>query len=74
MEPNSMNKFEHPKHAFQTSEIDGKELRDWFAGIVLSEYLAKGLPNNSEESKCLAEVAYDIADAMLEARKQDGGA
>ena len=69
-----MSKFEHPKHALQSGDEIGIALRDWFAGIVLIEYLAKGLPNNSDELESLAAVTYVLADAMLEARKQGGGA
>lgn len=51
--------------------------RDWFAGMALQALIASGAPEPNEEDlegqdikDYLADVAYEYADAMLEARKK----
>lgn len=45
----------------------GMTLRDWFAGQVISS--VKGWHPADRKGKSAAEIAYEIADTMLEARK-----
>jgi hypothetical protein len=47
------------------SRTQGMSLRDWFAGQALTGLLA----NRSMNLTYAAEVAYNMADAMLAARK-----
>ena len=54
--------------AFPCEQSDGMNLRDYFAAKALN-----GLINYSpepEEHKLIAELCYQLADAMMEARKQ----
>ncbi len=49
---------------------NGLTLRDWFAGLTLSSGSRppdKEAPENSQE---MAALCYEMADAMLEARKK----
>jgi hypothetical protein len=48
----------------------GMTLRDWFAGMAL-QGRATRLGNPHEHRDLLASDCYDIADAMIEARKGD---
>jgi hypothetical protein len=48
----------------------GMTLRDWFAGMAL-QGKATRLSNPHEHRDILAADCYDIADAMLAARKED---
>ena len=63
------NEADDPKH-------NGMTLRDWFAGqaligiITSSGWEPISESGNSEEPIPVSGVAYAIADAMLEARKQ----
>ena len=45
----------------------GMTLRDWFAGQTLSGMMAH--PGDVGSPKYVAELAYEQADAMMEARK-----
>ena len=54
---------------FEVVEEKGMTLRDWFAGQALT-MLRVGDANNA---RGMAERAYEIADAMLAARKEAGG-
>lgn len=55
--------------AFPTRNAEeGMELRDYFAAAALQGMLAE-LGRNVHSHKVLAKFAYDIADAMMEARK-----
>ena len=62
----------------QHPETPGMTLRDWFAGMALAqignEYVARGEVTRQaqEHAMTLAAHAYNIADAMIAARK--GGA
>jgi hypothetical protein len=47
--------------------IPNINLRDYFAGMALSGLLQES--NVSYEDDALAELAYSLADAMMEARK-----
>jgi hypothetical protein len=47
----------------------GMSLRDWFAGQALTGLLADGKGQHTAE-KWAPHIAYRIADAMLEARKE----
>ena len=51
---------------------EGMSLRDWFAGMALSGYLANPDPEMDLVIEILAKHSYAIADAMLEARKEVG--
>ncbi len=46
---------------------EGMTLRDWFAGQVIAS--VKGWHPADRRGKSSAVIAYEIADAMLEARK-----
>jgi len=54
---------DYPGNAFYDQE--GMSLRDYFAGQAMT-----GLSNFSIHPPEMARKAYDLADAMLEARKQ----
>lgn len=54
---------------------DGMTLRDWFAGQALSGLMANAnMPFAPDYAECepgqIAAASYDIADAMLAARKE----
>ena len=53
---------------YQYAPQDGMSLRDWFAGMALQGFVT----NNGTETPdgALAEWSYDVADAMLAARKE----
>jgi hypothetical protein len=64
--------------AFPTHKEEGMDLRDYFAAKVMEAYLNKTIVsyqhNDSIEIKLpldylIGEAAYQIADAMMEARK-----
>ncbi len=46
----------------------GMSLRDWFAGMALQAMLSDWVFGENEPQ---AQVAYKMADAMIEARKKD---
>ena len=58
-----------------TTMSDGMDLRDWFAGQALQGILPDAFqeaPSNYPEGKLAdtwSAIAYEIADAMLKARK-----
>lgn len=65
--------------AFPSSHYhDGMNLRDWYAGQALAGMLAhstryrprQGAPSNWHDA--ISEEAYELADAMLAARKGGG--
>lgn len=54
-------------------QAPGLELRDLFAGFALAGLTSGYLSDDHaewERKETYAEVAYDLADAMLEARKE----
>ena len=57
-----------------TTMSEGMELRDWFAGLAMQAYIqinAYGDVGNDEiRDKYIAQGAYEIADAMIEIKKQ----
>jgi hypothetical protein len=54
--------------AFPTHREEGMDLRDYFAATALQGMLAED-GGGAASNKDLAEFAYVIADAMMEARK-----
>lgn len=56
---------------------DGMTLRDWFAGQALTSTmrLVTGMEceNGETMAQCFARRAYEMADAMLEARSKQHG-
>jgi hypothetical protein len=58
-----------------TTASEGKDLRDWFAGMALQGILPDAFqeaPLNYPEGKLAdtwSAIAYEIADAMMKARK-----
>lgn len=48
----------------------GMTQRDWFAGQALMGLLAGRQPNNAYPAEHIAEISYDMADAMLAARSK----
>ena len=66
-----------PAFPCQNNWDSGMSLRDWFAGQALKGMLSSGDgvdtedgANNSTEPDDMALVAYEYADAMLEARRK----
>ena len=60
----------------------GMSLRDYFAGQALAGLMSSAEPDQPDQPETLqahedrrlyAEAAYRVADAMLEAREQEGG-
>ena len=50
----------------------GMSLRDWFAGQALAGWMASFTPDCGVKAKQCAELAYELADAMLAARTEGG--
>ena len=50
----------------------GMTLRQWYAGQALQGMLSRLQADGSHECEAIAEMAFTIADAMLEAEKADG--
>lgn len=67
------NKDEHGGSAFPYAAEWGYEagmsLRDWFAGQALAGWMASFSPDCRMKATNCAALAYELADAMLEARK-----
>jgi len=66
---------EFVEYAFATGDHEhggqpGMTLRDYFAGQALAGWLASFGPDDAVKPAGCAEFAYEVADAMLEARKQ----
>jgi len=57
-----------------TTASEGMDLRDYFAGLAMQSYIqinAYGDVSNDEiRDKYIAQGAYEIADAMIEIKKQ----
>ena len=57
-------------HAVKASKpFSGMSLRDWFAGQALAGAIDRWLEVRGSDDKEISGWAYEIADAMLEARK-----
>jgi hypothetical protein len=64
-------------HAFPCAIHEGMTLRDYFAAsiaghcvpIIMSASASGGIPA-ADATKLIADMAYELADAMLEARKR----
>jgi hypothetical protein len=56
----------HPTSG-QTTESEGMDLRDWFAGIVLQGLLASDVHSSVET---FVKQSYRVADAMMKQRKE----
>jgi len=54
-------------HAKRTAKAHETALRDIFAGVALSYYLPKFIPEDATK------ISYQIADLMLEAHKKKKG-
>jgi hypothetical protein len=57
-----------------TTGEDGMSLRDWFAGqalagLVGSECIHLAIPNGAQTDKSMAQMSFELADAMLRARE-----
>lgn len=55
------------EHKDDGGPVNGMSLRDWFAGQALA---CLRHPDDHTDRACNAEWAYQIADAMLAARKE----
>jgi hypothetical protein len=54
-------------------QTDGMTLRDWFAGQALSGIMAHPVQHPDDASASgVASLCYDLADAMIAARKEGG--
>jgi hypothetical protein len=49
---------------------DGMDLRDWFAGMALGSIVLHGI-EIGDSYRDIANAAYALAEAMMEARKDD---
>lgn len=58
-----------PTVAGQTVYSHGMTLRDWFAGQTVAGCAGQWYVKNGASNEKVAEWAYKLADAMLEARK-----
>ena len=55
-----------------TTMAEGKDLRDWFAGLAMQGLIAspRGTPDGSDATdEYYAKCAYIMADAMMKARE-----
>ena len=59
--------FDYGGSSNQLVSYPGMTLRDWFAGQVLAS--AAALPLGEKDCRFRANVAYEMADAMLKARQ-----
>ena len=63
-----------PNSKFNNDETNGMELRDYFAARAMEKFTFDKLPHGIMSTKeCIAYDAtrcYEIADAMMEARKK----
>lgn len=63
-EENFVGGMGHPSKSF----LDKMTLRDWFAGMALQGICAS-MPREIENGWELVKKTYEVADAMIEARK-----
>lgn len=52
--------------------IAPKFLRDWFAGMAMQSLVIQKYVQNEAGRDEVATIAYDVADAMIKARKKPG--
>lgn len=69
-----MNEVENGGPAFPTAMAEGMSLRDYFAGQALAGWLASYPPETSHpvsrnKAADIAELSYEMADAMIKARE-----
>jgi hypothetical protein len=57
----------YPYNPQFNQEHNGMDLRDYFAGQVIIGFLAN--PSTNYSSRLIVPLAYEMADAMMEARK-----
>lgn len=62
------NGYDSPNHGWQHGQ-DGMSLRDYFAAAAL-QGLMNGYHSHPNGVKLCSEIAYEAADAMLQARKE----
>jgi hypothetical protein len=62
--------YDRYPNAIESVLIPGMSLRDWFAGQALRARWGDGTAMTPDDA---ASVAYQIADAMLAARKETAG-
>jgi hypothetical protein len=69
--PHAQRCWDNDAMSWAVHSIGGMTLRDWFAGIALNG-CQRPSADGSEYSKAkdIADAAYEIADAMLAARKE----
>jgi hypothetical protein len=64
------------RNVFDTEEVSGMSLRDWFAGqgiVAYTQLHIAAVDEFSWSAKQVAKEAYEIADAMLKKREKKGG-
>lgn len=68
-----MDEFAFPHVNFVGQKITGMTLRDYFAGQAMQAFIVKGvIPTDGLNKKqAITIMAYETADAMLEARKNE---
>ena len=65
-----MKAFPTLKDSGHITTQDGMDLRDWFAGMALTSIALHGIEMDDSPSE-IAKTAYVLAEAMMEARKDD---
>jgi hypothetical protein len=50
---------------------DGMELRDYFAAKAMQGFVLSGLDLMTIQDDAICQASYDLADAMMEARKEN---
>jgi hypothetical protein len=63
------DKFGYEVQPGETARYSGMTLRDYFAGIALQIQAARYFEGHEDGWEGVAEEAYDLADAMLQARR-----
>ena len=65
-------RFEAPVHGSYPIPVGGMSLRDWFAGQALAGWMASFIADEAVKADGCAQLAYQLADAMLAARSEAG--
>ena len=65
-----MPEMHHGQGIKQTCDNHGMTLRDWFAGMALQGIVPCHQGSDAVSDKQLAGWSYELADAMLAARKE----